>query len=174
MAAQNKRQMQLIFGLIVVAVVLAAGIVIYATRSTPTTTAANNNTTTPSTSSTNPVATAPFDAETATKVPAGQTPEQFVEGYYKAVVAGDFANAYKLLPQTKKQAQSEAEFITQLKGYGITSFKMDPANKNGTSMTITVEETTASYGGGFATVWTFIQQSGTWLLKSKAMPGMQQ
>ncbi|MCL2324793.1 MAG: hypothetical protein FWC48_04395 [Actinomycetia bacterium] len=180
MATQNKKQTQLIIGLIVVAAVLVAAIVIFATRSTGTTGQTTASTATSPTADmtgktnagTGATAdTTPFDMESATRVPAGQTPAQFVEGYYKAVVAGDFAAAYQFLPQAKKQGQSQADFATQLKGYGITSFKMGATNTSGTTMTIEADEVAGSYGT-FTTVWTFVQHNGAWLLKSKAVAGM--
>jgi len=178
-----KKQQQLVIGLIVVAVVLTAAIVIIATRPTATpTTNTTNNTSTESTSTdmsgkTNAGTgtssdTTTFDASTATKVPAGQTPAQFVEAYYKAIVAGNFEAAYDFLPQAKKEGQSKADFASQIQSYGITSYKMGTSNQSGDTLAIDADEITAGYGT-FTTIWTFVQQNGSWLLKSKAVAGMQ-
>ena len=172
--------MQLIVGLVVVVVVLIAAIVIFATPSASTSTAGQDTTTaaTDMTGKTNAgtgmgADTTGFDPATATKVPAGQTPAAFVEAYYKASAAGDYPTAYQYLPAAKKQSQSEADFATQLKGYGITGYKMGATNENGANMTVEADQVTAAYGT-FTSIWTFVQQDGVWLLKSKAVAGMQQ
>ena len=180
-----KKQQQLVIGLIVVAVILAGAIVIIATRPNSTASNTNQSTVTTSTASGTGAAgnatdagtgtstdTTTFDASTATKVPSGQTPAQFVEAYYKAVVGGNFTGAYDYLPQAKKEGQSKADFATQLKSYGITSYKMGSSNQSGDTLTIDADEITAGYGT-FTTIWTFVQQNGSWLLKSKAVAGMQ-
>jgi len=146
-----KKQQILILGLVVVLVALIAAIVLIAVRPTGTSTTSSG---------------------TLTKVPSSQTPAQFVESYYKAVVSGDFETAYKFLPVAKQQTTSLADFTTQLKGYGITSYKMGSVNQSGSSMTIDADEVTASYGT-FTTIWTFAKQGSAWVVEDKAVAGMQ-
>jgi len=181
MATQNKKQQQLIIGLIIVAALLVAVILVLVLNkpqsssttggtSTETTSTAAGNATSAGTGTSSDTST--FDASNATKVPAGQTPEQFVEGYYKAIVKSDFEAAYAFLPQAKKEGQSKADFATQIKSYGITSYKMGASSTSGDTMTINADEITAGYGS-FTTIWTFVKQGSNWLLKSKAVAGMQ-
>ncbi|MCL2332011.1 MAG: hypothetical protein FWC54_00795 [Actinomycetia bacterium] len=176
--------MQLIAGLVVAAVLLLAVIVIFATQSSGTPPAATeagaptNSASTDMTGKTNAgtgmsADAAGFDPATATKVPANQTPAAFVEAYYKASAAGDYQSAYQYLPAAKKQSQSEADFATQLKGYGITGYKMGATNESDVNMTVEADQVTAAYGT-FTSIWTFVKQDGVWLLKSKAVTGMQQ
>ena len=148
-----KKQQILILGLVVVLVALIGAIVFIAVKPIGTTSASSSS-------------------GTMTKVPSGQTPAQFVESYYKAVVAGDFETAYKSLPLAKQQTTSLADFTSQLKGYGITSYKMGTTNQSGSSMTIDADEVTASYGT-FTTIWTFAKQGSDWVVKDKAVAGMQ-
>ncbi|MBC7265448.1 MAG: DUF4878 domain-containing protein [Coriobacteriia bacterium] len=112
----------------------------------------------------------PFDPKTATKVAAGKTPEDHVKAYFDAVVKGDFATAYDLLPADKKAAQDEAAFAEQLKGYGITSYKIDDVSeKDGETQVLA---TASMAGGSFQYLWTFVKEGDTWLLKSRTLPGM--
>ncbi|MCL2654977.1 MAG: hypothetical protein FWD65_04665 [Coriobacteriia bacterium] len=168
------KQMKLIFALVVVVVVLMGAIVFIATR--PSNTTSNNTGTgaaaTTSTGTSTSGTSASFDAKTATKVPAGQTPEVFVENYYKAVAAGNYEAAYQLLPQAKKEGQSVADFATQLKAYSITGYKMGASSTSGDTMTINADEITAG-NGSFTMTWTFVKQGSTWLVKDRFMPGMQ-
>ncbi len=117
-----------------------------------------------------PATDVPFDKATATKLASGVTPEQHVKAYFDAVVAGDFAKAYALLPADKKAAQDEATFAAQLKGYGVQSYKIDDVKTTATGAEITA---TATMGGGdFQYLWTFVKDGDTWYLKSRTLPGM--
>ncbi|MCL4078167.1 hypothetical protein MX659_00875 [Coriobacteriia bacterium Es71-Z0120] len=112
----------------------------------------------------------PFDPKTATKVVAGKTPEDHVKAYFDAVVKGDFATAYELLPADKKAAQDEAAFAEQLKGYGISSYTIDNVTeKDGETQVLA---TASMAGGSFQYLWTFVKDGNDWLLKSRTLPGM--
>ncbi|MBN1193363.1 MAG: hypothetical protein JXA36_06710 [Coriobacteriia bacterium] len=114
-----------------------------------------------------------FDPATAVKVPEGQTPEQYVSAYFDAVVAGDFATAYAMLP-TAKQAEygSEAAFTTQLTGYGVTAYTIDDFTEEGEEARVTA--TASMPGGNFQYLWTFVKEGEVWLVKSRTLPGMGQ
>ncbi|MCX8007781.1 MAG: hypothetical protein N3B11_06685 [Coriobacteriia bacterium] len=116
------------------------------------------------------VATAPFDPKTATKVAKGSKPEDHVKAYFEAVVKGDFATAYKLLPADKRAAQDEASFAEQLKGYGITGYTIDDVTEKGDETRVLATATMA--GGNFQYLWTFVKDGDAWLLKSRTLPGM--
>jgi hypothetical protein len=115
-------------------------------------------------------ANVPFDPKTATKVAAGKTPEDHVKAYFDAVVKGDFATAYNLLPADKKAAQDEAAFAEQLKGYGITSYKIDNVTEKDDETQVLA--TASMAGGSFQYLWTFVKDGNDWLLKSRTLPGM--
>lgn len=128
-------------------------------------TAASNGTPTPA-------ASTPFDPATATKVPAGETPEQHVTAYFEAVLAGDFQTAYDRLPADKKAAQDVAAFGEQLKAYGVQSYRIDSATEEGEEAQVTA--TASMAGGEFQYLWTFVKDGDGWLLKSRTLPGMGQ
>jgi hypothetical protein len=115
---------------------------------------------------------AAFDPATATKVAAGETPEQHVTKYFEAVLAGDFQTAYDRLPADKKAAQDVTAFGEQLKGYGVQSFKIDSATEVGEEFQVTA--TASMAGGEFQYLWTFVKDGDGWLLKSRTLPGMGQ
>lgn len=114
----------------------------------------------------------PFDPATATKVPDGETPEQYVVAYFDAVVAGDFKTAYDRLPADKKAAQDEASFAQQLTGYGVSAYTIDSATEEGEEAKVTATATMA--GGSFQYLWTFVKDGEGWLVKSRTLPGMGQ
>lgn len=113
----------------------------------------------------------PFDPKTATKVAAGKSPEDHVKEYFDAVVAGDFAKAYALLP-TSNQAKygNEKAFSDQLKGYNIKSYTIDDVTEADGETKVTATATMA--GGSFQYVFSFVKEGDTWLAKSRALPGM--
>lgn len=115
---------------------------------------------------------AAFDPATATKVPAGETPEQYVVAYFDAVVAGDFQTAYDRLPADKKAAQDAAAFGQQLAGYGVTAYTIDNVAEEGDQAEVTATATMP--GGAFQYLWTFVKDGDGWLVKSRTLPGMGQ
>lgn len=163
--------------LLVVIIVLLAGAVGYfvfadSGADSTDTTGSTNGSTTGSTSTTGTASqAAAFDPATATVVEAGLSPEQHVSAYFDAVVAGDYATAYKMLP-TAKQAEygDEAAFSAQLTGYGITSYTIDGVVENGEETEVTA--TASMAGGSFSYLWTFVKDGDDWLVKSRTLPGM--
>ena len=117
-------------------------------------------------------ASGPFDPATATKVPAGETPEQYVKAYFDAVVAADFQTAYDRLPADKKAAQDVNAFSSQLTGYGVSAYTIDSATEEGEEAQVTATATMA--GGSFQYLWTFVKDGDGWLVKSRTLPGMGQ
>lgn len=168
--APNNRTVIILLGVIVL---LLLGIIAYflfangsGDSATPTT-GTNGTSTTPA--ATTP---APFDPATATKVPAGETPEQYVTAYFDAVVAAEYQTAYDRLPADKKAAQDAAAFGEQLAGYGFTGYKIDSAVEEGEEFKVTATATTS--GGEFQYLWTFVKDGDGWLVKSRTLPGMGQ
>ncbi|MBF4509032.1 MAG: hypothetical protein ISP10_00930 [Aeromicrobium sp.] len=113
-----------------------------------------------------------FDPATATRVPAGETPEQYVVAYFDAVVAGDYTGAYDRLPADKKAASTEDQFAEQLTGYGITAYTIDEVSEEGDEAR--VQATASMAGGAFQYLWTFVKDGDEWLVKSRTLPGMGQ
>jgi hypothetical protein len=175
-AAPNRTALILLGAIVVL---LIAIVVLFLTRgnSTPAPIAGQNNLP-PTATGTMPGATggmptapaAPFDPATATKVPEGQTPETYVVEYFDAVVAGDFATAYSLLPTDKKAASTEEQFAEQLRGYGVTEYTIDSATEAGEEAQVLATATMP--GGAFQYLWTFVKDGDGWLVKSRTLPGM--
>lgn len=135
-----------------------------ATNEEPTSTATTGMPTTP--------AAVAFDPATATRVPDGETPEQYVIAYFDAVVSGDFQTAYDRLPTDKKAAQDAEAFASQLTGYGVSAYTIDSAVEEGEEAKVTATATMA--GGAFQYLWTFVKDGDGWLVKSRTLPGMGQ
>ncbi|MDA3935764.1 MAG: hypothetical protein PF636_02710 [Actinomycetota bacterium] len=118
------------------------------------------------------VAVAPeFDPETAPVVPADQTPEQFVTGYYEACQAAEWEKAFYMLP-TDKQAYYESVdgFASALMGYGVESFDVQPQVVG--DGTISVVGTQQAQGMAFPYTWVFVQGAdGQWLCQARNMGG---
>jgi hypothetical protein len=173
---QSNNQQTIVIALVVVAVLLAAlvGVLIYqqsqaaklATLGTTT-----DQTQAPATTNQTPATTAgPFDAKTATKVPAGMKPDAFVKAYNEAVVAGKYDVAYKMLPLDKQKSYGDvASYTSQLKQYGITGYKMGTPQESGDTFSIAaVQENPAM---PITYTWNFKKVSGTWYVESRVMGG---
>ncbi len=112
----------------------------------------------------------PFDAKTATKVPAGTTPEAFLKAYHAAVVAGKYDEAYKMLPLDKQKSYGDANsYASQVKGYGITGFKLSKVTESGDSATaVGLMENPAM---PITYTWKFKKVGDTWYVESRTMGG---
>jgi hypothetical protein len=117
-------------------------------------------------------ATAPttFDAKTATKVPAGMTPVQLVKAYNEAVIAGKFAEAYKLLPVDKQKSYGDATaYGAQVKAYGITTYNMGTPVETADSVSVAAEQVTPQMPITYT--WEFKKVGGQWYVASRNMGG---
>ena len=169
---QSNSQQPIVIALVVVALLLAAlvGVLIFKQNN-----AANApQVAAPATpAATAPASTAPatpFDAKTATKVPVGQTPEQMLKAYNDAVIGGKFDVAYKLLPLDKQKSYGDAtSYGTQLKGYGITSYKMGTPTVNGDSEAIVTTQVTPQMPISYT--WNFKKVGSDWYVESRVMGG---
>lgn len=181
------KQNQIVYALVAVAVILA-GVVGYMVWGNsgevpaPTADAANNTPpsgTQPSSTGTStgmpPASTGgqdkPFDPAAAPKVPSGETPEQYVNRYYKSCSDGKYADAYAMLPVATQQYYGDAAaFQTTLEGYGVSGYEVSPQVEAGDQ--ITVVGTQAAQGMSFPYTWTFAKgDDGSWLVKSRDMGG---
>jgi hypothetical protein len=189
MSDENKspqNQQTLVIALAAVAVVLlvVVGVVIWqqtqssntATLPSPTTTTGQTGAAGGATGGTSggaaagSAASAAFDAKTATKLAAGQTPQQALETYNKDVIDGKFAEAYKLLPTDKQQSYGTPDaYASQVKGYGITSYKVGKPTVNGDETVIVSEQVTPQMPITYT--WTFKKVGDTWYVQSRVMGG---
>ena len=177
---QSNSQQTIVIALVVIAVLLAAlvGVIIFQQMQSSklaTTGAATSTDTSAGTGSTqmppaSATSAAPFDAKTATKVPAGMTPAQLVKAYNEDVVAGKYDVAFKLLPIDKQKSYGDAAaYASQLKSYGITGYKLGTPTETGDSVTIAAEQDTPQMPITYT--WTFKKVSGTWYVASRTMGG---
>lgn len=113
-----------------------------------------------------------FDPATATRVPEGETPEQYVETYFKALVDADYQKAYDRLPTAKKEAQDLKSFSDQIAGYGITGYEMGQTTVEGEDTKVTCSAVTGA--GNFEYIWTFTKVDDKWVVKARVLGGMGQ
>jgi len=161
--------------LVAVAVLLAAiaGILVYQNTndSLPAPTVSTDPPATSNPMGTTAPVAASFDPATAPRVPAEQTPEQFVTAYYEACMAAEWDSAFSMLPTDKQAYYGDvAGFSSTLMGYGVTSFEVAPQVEG--EGVISVLGTQQAQGMGFPYTWTFVQDTdGTWLCQSREMGG---
>lgn len=181
--SEMTQQKQVTLLLAVVAVLLAAivGILIYQANAVPAPTVDGTATSataqqpavaTTSTATGIPAAAPEFDEATAPKVPADQTPEQYVNTYYQLTLDGDFDTAFTMLPTATQASYGDsAAYAAQLQGYGITGFSVDPqVEQDGSIYVVGTSETPQM---PIAYTWTFVQaEDGTWLAAGREMGGM--
>lgn len=177
---QSNNQQVMVYALVAIAVLLAAivGFMIYQrTSAIPQPTAGTTTSTTaaaPQGSSTTPqsasVAPAEFDAKTATKLPAGTTPEAALKAYNEAILANNFTKAYSLLPLAQKQSYGSPDSMgSQIKQYGISGYKLGKPQSNGADTVIVGEQDTPAMNITYT--WTFTKVGDTWYVKSRTMGG---
>lgn len=180
--SSKSNQKVIVIGLVVVIVLLAAivGVLIWQSTSSKTDTA--KTTTQNSATTENQQASqamqqamgnaAEFDAKTATKLKKGTTPKDWVTAYYDACDKKDWKTAWEHLPAAKKNATTADALGEQLSGYGITGYTIDSSKDNTDGdLEISVTQKTSQFGD-FTTIWTFQKSGDTYLVKNKAVAGM--
>ena len=111
-----------------------------------------------------------FDVKTATKLPAGMTPVAALKAYNEDILAGKFADAYKLLPVDKQKSYgSPSSYEQQVKAYGITSYKVGTPSTQGADTVIAAEQVTPEMPITYT--WTYTKVGDTWYIKSRVMGG---
>jgi len=177
-STQSNNQQTIVIALVVVAVLLAAlvGVLFYQQSQAAKLAQVSAPTQTPAQApagmgaGTGAAATTPFDAKTATKVPAGTTPEAFVKAYNEAVVAGKYDAAYKMLPLDKQKSYGDAtQYAAQLKQYGINGYKM--GKPTGSGDTISVVALPENPSMPITYTWNFKKVGDTWYVESRVMGG---
>jgi len=179
---QSSNQQVIVYALVAIAVLLAAivGFMIYnntkgvpaPTATAPTTT--GSDTTGSSTSGApagmNAAAPVAFDKKTATKLPAGVTPEQALNTYMKDLTSSKWTEAYALLPLAQKNSYGTADaYGAQVKQYGITGFKVGKPSSAGTDVTIVTEQDTPAMNITYT--WVYTKDGNDWYVKSRTMGG---
>lgn len=178
----QQKQVTLLLGVVAVLLAAIVGILIYQANAVPGPTvdgtATSQTAQDPAAAATTPQGTgvpaaAPeFDEATAPKVPADQTPEQFVNAYYQLTMDGDFDTAFTMLPTATQASYGDsASYAAQLQGYGITGFSVDAqVEQDGNIYVVGTSETPQM---PIAYTWTFVQGAdGTWLAAGREMGGM--
>lgn len=178
----QQKQVTILLAVVAVLLVAIVGILIYQANAIPGPTA--NAATSQPAQSAGAVAQQPaagsgiqaaapqFDEATAPKVPADQTPEQYVNQYYQATLDGDFDTAFVMLPTATQASYGDsASYAAQLQGYGITGFSVEPqVEQDGTIYVVGTSETPQM---PISYTWTFVQGAdGTWLAADRQMGGM--
>ena len=177
---QPNNQQAITYALIAIAVLLAliVGFMVYQqTHSVPSPTVSGSHrprTTRPRTSRRRCRALRPrpcaFDPKTATKLPAGMTPQQAMDAYSKDVTTQKYPDAYNLLPLAQKQSYGSASsYGSQISQYGITGFKTGKPTTSGSDTTIVQEEDTAQMNITYT--WVFTKSGNAWYVKSRTMGG---
>ena len=188
---QSNNQQMIVIALVVIAVLLAAivGVVIWQQSKAATTLPSPTTTGAPAAAAAGaagaaggapagmggaaggaPAAAGPFDAKTATKVPAGTTPEQMLKTYGDDILANKYAEAYKLLPLDKQTSYGDAAaYEAQVKAYGITKFNMGKPVTEGDKVTIVSEQVTPQMPITYT--WAFKKVGGQWYVESRTMGG---
>ncbi len=113
-----------------------------------------------------------FDPATATKVPEGVTPEEYVAQYYQAILDKDFEKAFAMQPATSQEGNNAEDFGATQTGYGMTSFTIGESSEDGDIATVTAEQDLGA-NGKWAAMWTFEMYEGSWVVQSRAV-GMAQ
>ena len=178
--AQNpqdqQRTIMILLGVVVVLLVAIVGVVIYTgQQKTPAVVGATTGAT--ATTSTGvggataaqpgmaPSTATAFDAKTATKVPSGTTPEQYVSTYYKNILDKKYDVAFKMQPATSQQG-TVADFQATQQGYGMASFKVISANIAGDTATVDIEQDLGT-NGKWGALWSLKKVGSDWFVESR-------
>jgi flagellar basal body-associated protein FliL len=112
-----------------------------------------------------PSTATPFDAKTATKVPAGTTPQAFVSAYYQNIIDKKYDVAFKMQPASSQQG-TVADFTATQQGYGMVSFKVVSTNVVGDTATVDIEQNLGS-NGLWGALWTIKKVGADWYVESR-------
>lgn len=168
-AAGNQTIVYILAGVVAV-LVIAIGVLMYnkSTAVPPVSPVAGTGTGVPAATGQDVVA---FDPANAPKVPAGQTPVEYVTSYYEAVQAGDFAGAFALLPLDQQQKYGDsAAFGDQLSGYGISGYEVEEPQESEGQVDIVAWQQTPQ--GAFGYKWTLVKDGESWLVQTRVQAGM--
>jgi hypothetical protein len=177
--AQSNNQQVIVYALIAIAVLLAVivGFMVY-NNSHGVPAPSVSSTVAPSdTAAANIAAEMPdqptpvaFDPKTATKLPAGMTPEQALKAYNDDIMSKKFPQAYDLLPLAQKKSYGDADsYGSTVSQYGITGYKLGAPQTAGNDVSIVSEQDTAQMNITYT--WTYTKVGKDWYVKSRDMGG---
>lgn len=112
-----------------------------------------------------------FTTATATKVPAKQTPADYVKVYYQAIVDKKWDAAYKMQPAAS-QTGGAASFGATQESYGIIGFSVFSDNTAADTATVVVRLDLGATNGIWNSTWNFVKVNGTWLVEGRSKIGM--
>lgn len=177
--AQTNNQQVIVYALVAIAVLLAAivGFMIYSNMKSGSS-VAGSSTTAPADSAAADIASqmpstpqpVAFDPKTATKLPAGMTPEQALKAYNDDIMKKKYTEAYNLLPLAQKTSYGTADaYGSQVGQYGITGYKLGQPVTTGTDVSISAEQDTPQMNISYT--WTYTKVGKDWYVKSRTMGG---
>jgi hypothetical protein len=170
---QNDRTVMYLLGVVAVLLVVIVAIIVVKSQgsSVPTVDTATQNPASAGTTSgalpgVGASAGSTFDPKTATKVPSGTTPEQFVKAYYQAILDKKWDVAFKMQPAASQANGTAKDFQSTQTSYGMKSFKVVSANVSGDTATVAIEQNLGANGLWGAT-WTLVKSGDTWYVKER-------
>jgi hypothetical protein len=131
------------------------------------TTGGTGTTTTTTTATSNPgvASSAEFDPATATKVPSGTLPKDYVAKYYQAILDQKWDVAFKMQPAAS-QSGTVADFQSTQAMYGMTKFSIFSSSASSTDATVVVSQDLGT-NGTWNSTWTFVKSGSDWLVKTR-------
>jgi hypothetical protein len=112
-----------------------------------------------------------FATATATKVPAKQTPGDYVKTYYQAIIDKKWDVAYKMQPAASQTGGAESFGATQ-ESYGIIGFSVFSDNTGADAATVVVRLDLGATNGIWNSTWNFVKVDGNWLVQGRSKIGM--
>jgi len=113
-----------------------------------------------------------FDPATATKVPSGTTPEDFVKQYYQAILDKKWDAAFKMQPAASQKGGTVADFQSTQEMYGMASFKITGSDVKDSAAQVSVSQDLGT-NGNWTAMWTFAKYKTDWVVESRQV-GMAQ
>lgn len=171
----NKNAVPILLGIIAVLLVaIVVGLVIKGNNksATPATSTASNSSASTSTTATGNQAgmasstSGTFDPASATKVPSGMQPKDFVKKYYQSILGKQWATAFKMQPAASQKGQTVADFQSTQQMYGMTAFEVTGSNTQGNTAQVSVSQNLGS-NGIWTALWTFQKYKSSWVVESR-------
>lgn len=171
----KKNAVPILLGVIVVLLIaIVVGLVIKGNGKTASTTNAGSTATTSSASTSSTAnqagmassTSSSFDPATATKVPSGMQPKDFVKKYYQSILNKQWAAAFKMQPAASQKGGTVADFQSTQEMYGMTAFQVTGSNVQNSAAQVSVSQNLGS-NGMWTAMWTFAKYKGGWVVESR-------
>lgn len=115
---------------------------------------------------------AEFDPATATQVPSGEKPGDYVERYYQAILDKKWDVAFKMQPATSQQGGTVTDFEQTQTSYGMSAFEIVNSTEQGDVATVEVQQDLGQ-NGKWGVTWTFNKYNDGWVVQSRKVQMMQ-